>query len=126
MKSASWQAERWYCVPERLTADFNKSMAPCSLRFAGGCPSMHLTLQLWRASSSPGHCNQGLPRQQRGRSTHLSPRRRQSHRMSGLCHFYGLQADSVYQLQLQVLPAGGNKGATVFKTIHTPAINATL
>ncbi|XP_033936362.1 anosmin-1b isoform X2 [Pseudochaenichthys georgianus] len=39
---------------------------------------------------------------------------------------YGLQADSVYQLQLQVLTAGGNKGATVFKTIHTPAINATL
>ncbi|KAK5869642.1 hypothetical protein PBY51_024344 [Eleginops maclovinus] len=43
-----------------------------------------------------------------------------------LVPLYGLQADSVYQLQLQVLTAGGNKGATVFKTIHTPAINATL
>ncbi|XP_035508718.1 anosmin-1b [Morone saxatilis] len=38
----------------------------------------------------------------------------------------GLQADSVYQLQLQVLTAGGNNGATVSKTIHTPAFNATL
>lgn len=39
---------------------------------------------------------------------------------------HGLQADSVYQLQLQVLTAGGNNGAAVSKTIHTPAINATL
>nr|XP_046248073.1 anosmin-1b [Scatophagus argus] len=38
----------------------------------------------------------------------------------------GLQADSVYQLQLQVLTAGGSNGATVSKTIHTPAISATL
>ncbi|CAJ1060974.1 anosmin-1b [Xyrichtys novacula] len=37
-----------------------------------------------------------------------------------------LQPDSVYQLQLQVLTAGGNRGASVSKTIHTPAINATL
>ncbi|XP_074523550.1 anosmin-1b isoform X1 [Halichoeres trimaculatus] len=37
-----------------------------------------------------------------------------------------LRADSVYQLQLQVLTAGGSKGATVSKTIHTPTINATL
>ncbi|XP_070688713.1 anosmin-1b [Pempheris klunzingeri] len=39
---------------------------------------------------------------------------------------YGLQADSVYQLQLQVLTEGGSNGAAVSKTIHTPAINATL
>ncbi|XP_070765550.1 anosmin-1b [Enoplosus armatus] len=39
---------------------------------------------------------------------------------------HGLQADSVYQLQLQVLTAGGVNGAAVSKTIHTPAINATL
>ncbi|XP_059196454.1 anosmin-1b [Centropristis striata] len=38
----------------------------------------------------------------------------------------GLQADSVYQLQLQVLTAGGSNGAAVSKTIHTPAINTTL
>ncbi|XP_039984801.1 anosmin-1b [Xiphias gladius] len=38
----------------------------------------------------------------------------------------GLQADSVYQLQLQVLTAGGSNGAAVSKTIHTPAVNATL
>ncbi|KAM9358138.1 anosmin-1b [Symphorus nematophorus] len=38
----------------------------------------------------------------------------------------GLQPDSVYKLQLQVLTAGGSNGATVSKTIHTPAINATL
>lgn len=38
----------------------------------------------------------------------------------------GLQTDSVYQLQLQVLTAGGSSGAAVSKTIHTPAINATL
>lgn len=38
----------------------------------------------------------------------------------------GLQADSVYQLQLQVLAAGGRSGAAVSKTIHTPAINSTL
>ncbi|XP_026199657.1 anosmin-1b isoform X2 [Anabas testudineus] len=38
----------------------------------------------------------------------------------------GLQPDSVYQLQLQVLTAGGNNGAAVSKTIHTPAVNATL
>ncbi|KAG7230557.1 hypothetical protein INR49_025273 [Caranx melampygus] len=37
----------------------------------------------------------------------------------------GLQPDSVYQLQLQVLTAGGSNGAAVSKTIHTPAINAT-
>ncbi|XP_069009297.1 anosmin-1b isoform X2 [Embiotoca jacksoni] len=39
---------------------------------------------------------------------------------------HGLQADSVYQLQLQVLTAGGSSGAAVSKTIHTPAINTTL
>ncbi|GLD49756.1 anosmin-1-like protein [Lates japonicus] len=38
----------------------------------------------------------------------------------------GLQANSVYQLQLQVLTAGGSNGASVSKTIHTPTINATL
>lgn len=37
-----------------------------------------------------------------------------------------LQADSVYQLQLQVLTAGGSNGTAVSKTIHTPAINTTL
>ncbi|KAF0041915.1 hypothetical protein F2P81_005447 [Scophthalmus maximus] len=39
---------------------------------------------------------------------------------------HGLQADSVYQLHLQLLTAGGSNGAAVSKTIHTPAINATL
>ncbi|XP_058495461.1 anosmin-1b isoform X2 [Solea solea] len=38
----------------------------------------------------------------------------------------GLQGNSVYQLQLQVLTAGGSSGAAVSKTVHTPAINATL
>ncbi|XP_029939421.1 anosmin-1b [Salarias fasciatus] len=38
----------------------------------------------------------------------------------------GLQAQSVYKLQLQVLTAGGVSGAAVSKTIHTPAINASL
>ncbi|XP_022593775.1 anosmin-1-like [Seriola dumerili] len=38
---------------------------------------------------------------------------------------HGLQADSDYQLQLQVLTAGGSNGAAVSKTIHTPAVNAT-
>ncbi|CAG11607.1 unnamed protein product, partial [Tetraodon nigroviridis] len=38
----------------------------------------------------------------------------------------GLRADSAYQLQLQVLTAGGSSGAAVSKTIHTPAFNATL
>ncbi|XP_068445981.1 anosmin-1b isoform X2 [Clinocottus analis] len=38
----------------------------------------------------------------------------------------GLQADSVYQLQLQVLTAEGSNGASVSKTIHTPAIDASL
>uniref|UniRef100_H3DL85 Anosmin 1b n=1 Tax=Tetraodon nigroviridis TaxID=99883 RepID=H3DL85_TETNG len=32
----------------------------------------------------------------------------------------GLRADSAYQLQLQVLTAGGSSGAAVSKTIHTP------
>ncbi|XP_076007421.1 anosmin-1-like [Genypterus blacodes] len=38
----------------------------------------------------------------------------------------GLQADSIYQLQLQVLTAGGSSGAAVSKTIQTPAANTTL
>ncbi|XP_056133743.1 anosmin-1b [Lampris incognitus] len=38
----------------------------------------------------------------------------------------GLQADSIYKLQLQVLTAGGSNGAAVSKTIHTPTINITL
>lgn len=37
-----------------------------------------------------------------------------------------LQPDSDYQLQLQVLTAGGSTGAAVSKTIHTPAIQAPL
>uniref|UniRef100_A0A3B4AUA6 Anosmin 1b n=1 Tax=Periophthalmus magnuspinnatus TaxID=409849 RepID=A0A3B4AUA6_9GOBI len=37
-----------------------------------------------------------------------------------------LQPDSDYQLQLQVLTAGGSTGAAVSKTIHTPAIQASL
>ncbi|XP_019953871.2 anosmin-1b isoform X1 [Paralichthys olivaceus] len=39
---------------------------------------------------------------------------------------HGLQADSVYQLQLQVLTTGGSNGAAVSKTIHTPATNTKL
>ncbi|XP_039667771.1 anosmin-1b [Perca fluviatilis] len=39
---------------------------------------------------------------------------------------HGLQADSVYQLQLQVLTAGGSNGTAITKTIQTPAINTTL
>ncbi|XP_078114697.1 anosmin-1b [Sander vitreus] len=39
---------------------------------------------------------------------------------------HGLQADSIYQLQLQVLTAGGSNGAAITKTIQTPAINTTL
>ncbi|XP_054900038.1 anosmin-1b isoform X1 [Poeciliopsis prolifica] len=38
----------------------------------------------------------------------------------------GLQADSVYRVQLQLLTAGGRTGAAVSKTIHTPTINTTL
>uniref|UniRef100_A0A667YCL0 Anosmin 1b n=1 Tax=Myripristis murdjan TaxID=586833 RepID=A0A667YCL0_9TELE len=38
----------------------------------------------------------------------------------------GLQADSTYQLQLQVLTAGGSNGAAVSKIIRTPVINTTL
>ncbi|KAM9848416.1 anosmin-1b [Aulostomus maculatus] len=38
----------------------------------------------------------------------------------------GLQGDSVYQVQLQVLTAGGSNGAAVSKTFHTPAIEATV
>ncbi|XP_071342312.1 anosmin-1b [Trachinotus anak] len=38
---------------------------------------------------------------------------------------HGLQGDSVYQLQLQVLTGGSSNGAAVSKTVHTPAINAT-
>ncbi|KAM3619488.1 uncharacterized protein V6R79_009121 [Siganus canaliculatus] len=34
---------------------------------------------------------------------------------------HALHPDSVYLLQLQVLPAGGSKGAAVSKTVHTPA-----
>lgn len=38
----------------------------------------------------------------------------------------GLQADSTYWVQLQVLTAGGRTGAAVSKTIQTPVINTTL
>uniref|UniRef100_A0A146YJK6 Anosmin 1b n=1 Tax=Fundulus heteroclitus TaxID=8078 RepID=A0A146YJK6_FUNHE len=38
----------------------------------------------------------------------------------------GLQADSMYRVQLQVLTAGGRTGAAISKTIHTPATNTTL
>ncbi|XP_055364200.1 anosmin-1b isoform X2 [Betta splendens] len=37
-----------------------------------------------------------------------------------------LQAESIYQLQLQVLTAGGSNGAAVSKIIHTPTVNVTL
>ncbi|KAK0154758.1 Anosmin-1 [Merluccius polli] len=39
---------------------------------------------------------------------------------------YNLQADTIYQLQLQILTAEGINSASISKTIHTPAINATL
>ncbi|CAL8307674.1 unnamed protein product [Lota lota] len=39
---------------------------------------------------------------------------------------YNLQADTIYQLQLQILTAEGVNSALISKTIHTPAINATL
>ncbi|XP_061540562.1 anosmin-1b isoform X10 [Phycodurus eques] len=35
---------------------------------------------------------------------------------------HGLQSDSVYQVQLKVLTTGGNNGAAVFKTFHTPGL----
>ncbi|XP_057698156.1 anosmin-1b isoform X1 [Corythoichthys intestinalis] len=35
---------------------------------------------------------------------------------------HGLQSDSAYKVQLQVLTPGGNNGAAVFKTFHTPVL----
>ncbi|XP_077389429.1 anosmin-1b isoform X1 [Festucalex cinctus] len=35
---------------------------------------------------------------------------------------HGLQSDSVYQVQLQVLTTGGSNGTAVFKTFHTPTL----
>ncbi|KAF7661810.1 hypothetical protein LDENG_00253950 [Lucifuga dentata] len=38
----------------------------------------------------------------------------------------GLQPDSIYHMQLQVITAGGSKGAAISKTIRSPAHNTTL
>nr|XP_020514177.1 anosmin-1-like [Labrus bergylta] len=112
--------------PERLTADF---------QHVNG--SLHMTLR-WRMSQNPldqlavegfqftWTLQSGVTTATEGQEDTLISQTQTIAPSQRSVSVPALQADSVYHLQLQVLTAGGNKGATVSKTIHTPAINATL
>ncbi|XP_041791698.1 anosmin-1b [Chelmon rostratus] len=112
--------------PERLTADFqqvNGSLLT-TLRWRmsqhaldpGAVEGFQFT---WTLQSGVTVATEGLEDTVISQTQTIAPSQRS-------VSLLGLQAHSVYQLELQVLTAGGSKGATVSKTIHTPAINATL
>ncbi|XP_031715513.1 anosmin-1b [Anarrhichthys ocellatus] len=112
--------------PERLTADFQQVNGTLLMKLRWRISHHALdpaavegfqftwTLQSGVTAAVEGHEDTLISQTQT-----IAPSQR-------LVTVHGLQADSVYQLQLQVLTAEGSNGASVSKTIHTPAINASL
>ncbi|XP_076617934.1 anosmin-1b isoform X1 [Chaetodon auriga] len=112
--------------PERLTADFQQVNGTLltTLRWRMSQhaldPAAVEGFQFtWTLQSGVTMATEGLEDTVISQTQTIAPSQRS-------VSLHGLQAHSVYQLQLQVLTAGGSKGATVSKTIHTPAINGTL
>uniref|UniRef100_I3JUM3 Anosmin 1b n=1 Tax=Oreochromis niloticus TaxID=8128 RepID=I3JUM3_ORENI len=112
--------------PERLTADFQQVNGTllATFRWRLSQHALHPTAVegfqfTWTLQSEVSGKTDGLEDTLISQTQTIAPSQRS-------VTVFGLQADSVYQLQLQVLTAGGSSGAAVSKTIYTPAINTTL
>uniref|UniRef100_A0A3Q4HSM9 Anosmin 1b n=1 Tax=Neolamprologus brichardi TaxID=32507 RepID=A0A3Q4HSM9_NEOBR len=112
--------------PERLTADFQQVNGTllATFRWRLSQHALHPTAVegfqfTWTLQSEVSGKADGLEDTLISQTQTIAPSQRS-------VSVYGLQADSVYQLQLQVLTAGGSSGTAVSKTIYTPAINTTL
>ncbi|XP_005733172.1 anosmin-1b isoform X1 [Pundamilia nyererei] len=112
--------------PERLTADFQQVNGTllATFRWRLSQHALHPTAVegfqfTWMLQSEVAGKADGLEDTLISQTQTIAPSQRS-------VTVYGLQADSVYQLQLQVLTAGGSSGTAVSKTIYTPAINTTL
>uniref|UniRef100_A0A8C2ZWZ3 Anosmin 1b n=1 Tax=Cyclopterus lumpus TaxID=8103 RepID=A0A8C2ZWZ3_CYCLU len=112
--------------PERLSADFQQLNGTLlmNLRWrishhAPGLAAVEGFQFTWTLQSGVTMATEGHEDTLISQTQTIAPSQR-------LVTVSGLQADSVYQLQLQVLTAEGSNGASVSKTIHTPAINASL
>ncbi|KAM3876332.1 anosmin-1b [Diretmus argenteus] len=114
--------------PERLTADFQvvNSSLLATFRWRLSQHALDHTLEgfqfTWTQLATPPEVTMEMEGQEDtviSQTQIVAPSQRS-------VTVYGLQPASVYQLQLQVLTAGGSNGAAVSKTIHTPAINTTL
>ncbi|KAG8003179.1 Anosmin-1, partial [Nibea albiflora] len=112
--------------PERLTADFKEVngtlLTTLRWRLSQNAldPAAVEGFQFtWTLQSGVTTATEGLEDTLISQTQTIAPTQRS-------VSVHGLQADSVYQLQLQVLTTGGSTGAAVSKTIHTPAIKATL
>uniref|UniRef100_A0A3Q0S9X7 Anosmin 1b n=1 Tax=Amphilophus citrinellus TaxID=61819 RepID=A0A3Q0S9X7_AMPCI len=112
--------------PERLTADFQQVNGTLltTFRWRLSQHALHPAAVegfqfTWTLQSEVSRKTEGLEDTLISQTQTVAPSQRS-------VTVYGLQADSVYQLQLQVLTAGGSSGAAVSKTIYTPAINTTL
>nr|XP_020458439.1 anosmin-1-like isoform X2 [Monopterus albus] len=112
--------------PERLTADFQQINSTLLTTFRWRMsqdaldPAAVEGFQFtWTLQSSVTTATEGREDTLISQTQTIAPSQRS-------VTVHGLQADSVYQLQLQVLTPGGSNGAAVSKTIHTPAINVTV
>ncbi|XP_068599925.1 anosmin-1b [Brachionichthys hirsutus] len=112
--------------PERLTADFQQVNGTLSMtlrwrmsQHALGPSALEGFQFTWTLQSGVTTTSEGLEDTLISQTQTIALSQRS-------VSVHGLQAESVYQLQLQVLTAGASNGAVVSKTIHTPAINATL
>ncbi|XP_027145685.1 anosmin-1b [Larimichthys crocea] len=112
--------------PERLTADFKEVngtlLTTLRWRMSQNAldPAAVEGFQFtWTLQSGVTTATEGLEDTLISQTQTIAPTQRS-------VSVHGLQADSVYQLQLQVLTTGGSTGAAVSRTIHTPAIKATL
>ncbi|XP_053178595.1 anosmin-1b [Scomber japonicus] len=111
--------------PERLTADFKQVNGTLLTTFRWRMsqhaldPAAVEGFQFtWTMQSGVNMATEGQDDTLISQTQTIAPSQR-------LVVVQGLQGDSVYQLQLQVLTAGGTNGAAVSKTIHTPVIDST-
>ncbi|XP_040041306.2 anosmin-1b [Gasterosteus aculeatus] len=112
--------------PERLTADFQQVNGTLLMKLRWRISHHALDLAAvegfqftWTLQSGVNMATEGHEDTLISQTQTIAPSQR-------LVMVRGLQADSVYQLQLQVLTAEGSNGASVSKTVHTPAITASL
>ncbi|KAM8874626.1 anosmin-1b isoform 2-T3 [Spinachia spinachia] len=112
--------------PERLTADFQQVNGTLLMKLRWRISHHALDLAAVEGFQFTWTLQSGVNMATKGHEDTLISQTQTIAPSQRLVMVHGLQADSVYQLQLQVLTAEGNNGASVSKTVHTPAITASL